>query len=403
MDSVRNPFSPSAGRRPPELAGRDEVIESAQIAAQRVALGKYARPTMLLGLRGTGKTVLLNEFGKIGQQHNVIVSKIEAPEQASLAKLIIPEMRRILRSLSTIEAAKHLATKGLRGLRNFASILKIEVSGIGIGIEGASDPEPGLADSGDIQFDLPELFVLLGEAAQSAGKGWLLLIDEVQYLNEDDLSALIVALHKVSQSDLPIAFAGAGLPQVARLAGEAKSYAERLFTYPKIGPLERQAAEIALIRPINAEGAQIEAAAVKEIVDATQGYPFFLQEWGAKAWDTASGPSISLDDARLAGELATVSLDEGFFKVRLDRLTRAETIFVIAMAQLGNDPVSLADIAKKLGRKPQSLSPARASIIHKGMIFSAEHGYLEFTVPLFADFMRRHVSKGIPVKQKDTP
>lgn len=403
MDSVRNPFSPSAGRRPPELAGRDEVIESAQIAAQRVALGKYARPTMLLGLRGTGKTVLLNEFGKIGQQHNVIVSKIEAPEQASLAKLIIPEMRRILRSLSTIEAAKHLATKGLRGLRNFASILKIEVSGIGIGIEGASDPEPGLADSGDIQFDLPELFVLLGAAAQSAGKGWLLLIDEVQYLNEDDLSALIVALHKVSQSDLPIAFAGAGLPQVARLAGEAKSYAERLFTYPKIGPLERQAAEIALIRPINAEGAQIEPDAVKEIVDATQGYPFFLQEWGAKAWDTASGSSISLDDARLAGELATLSLDEGFFKVRLDRLTRAETNFVIAMAQLGNDPVSLADIAKKLGRKPQSLSPARASIIHKGMIYSAEHGYLEFTVPLFADFMRRYVSKGIPVKQKDTP
>lgn len=393
MDSVRNPFAPSAGRRPPELAGRDEVIEAAQIAAKRVALGKYARPTMLLGLRGTGKTVLLNEFGKIGHLHNVLVSSIEAPEQASLAKLIIPEMRRILRSLSTIEAAKHLATKGLRGLRNFASILKIEVIGIGIGIEGATDPEPGLADSGDIQFDLPELFVLLGEAAKSAGKGWLLLIDEVQYLNENDLSALIVSLHKVSQSDLPIAFAGAGLPQVARLAGEAKSYAERLFTYPAIGPLSREAAEIALIRPIHAEGAEIDPAAVKHIVDATQGYPFFLQEWGAKAWDIAVGPNISLENVRLAGELATASLDDGFFKVRLDRLTRAETNFVIAMAQLGNDPVSLADIAKKLGRKPQSLSPARASIIHKGMIYSAEHGFLEFTVPLFADFMRRHIAR----------
>lgn len=397
MDSVRNPFAPSAGRRPPELAGRDDVIEAAQVAAQRVALGKYARPTMLLGLRGTGKTVLLNEFGKIGHQHNVLVSAIEAPEQASLAKLIIPEMRRILRSLSTIEAAKHLAAKGLRGLRNFASILKIEISGIGIGIEGASDPEPGLADSGDIQFDLPELFVLLGEAAKSAGKGWLLLIDEVQYLNENDLSALIVSLHKVSQSDLPIAFAGAGLPQVARLAGEAKSYAERLFTYPAIGPLSQEAAEIALIRPIHAEGAQIDHAAVKHIVDATQGYPFFLQEWGAKAWDIAVGPNISLEDVRLAGALATASLDEGFFKVRLDRLTRAETNFVVAMAELGNDPVSLADIAKKLGRKPQSLSPARASIIHKGMIYSAEHGFLEFTVPLFADFMRRHITRATAV------
>jgi hypothetical protein len=397
MDSVRNPFAPSAGRRPPELAGRDQVIEAAQVAAQRVALGKYARPTMLLGLRGTGKTVLLNEFGKIGHQQNVLVSAIEAPEQASLAKLIIPEMRRILRSLSTIEAAKHLAAKGLRGLRNFASILKIEISGIGIGIEGATDPEPGLADSGDIQFDLPELFVLLGEAAKSAGKGWLLLIDEVQYLNENDLSALIVSLDKVSQSDLPIAFAGAGLPQVARLAGEAKSYAERLFTYPAIGPLSQDAAEIALIRPIHAEGAQIDPVAVKHIVDATQGYPFFLQEWGAKAWDVAVGPNITLEDVRIAGALATASLDEGFFKVRLDRLTRAETNFVVAMAQLGNDPVSLADIAKKLGRKPQSLSPARASIIHKGMIYSAEHGFLEFTVPLFSDFMRRHIARSTAV------
>lgn len=393
MDPVRNPFAPSAGRRPPELAGREEVIQAAQTAIQRVALGKYARPTMLLGLRGTGKTVLLNEFYKIGDQHGLLVSKIEAPEQASLAKLIFPEMRRILRSLSTVEAAKHLAAKGLRGLRNFASILNIEVAGIGVGIEGASEPEPGLADSGDIQFDLPELFVLVGEAARSAGKGWLLLIDEVQYLNDTDLSALIVSLHKVSQADLPIAFAGAGLPQVARLAGEAKSYAERLFTYPAIGPLERQAAKIAITRPIEAEGAQIETVAVERIVEATQGYPFFLQEWGSKVWDIAAGPIINQADVKLARDLATHSLDQGFFKVRLDRLTRAETSFVIAMAQLGDGPVSLADIARHLGRTAKSLGPARASIIHKGMIYSAEHGFLEFTVPLFADFMRRHIAR----------
>lgn len=397
MDPVRNPFAPSAGRRPPELAGREEVIQAAQTAIQRVALGKYARPTMLLGLRGTGKTVLLNEFYKIGDQHGLLVSKIEAPEQASLAKLIFPEMRRILRSLSTVEAAKHLAAKGLRGLRNFASILNIEVAGIGVGIEGASEPEPGLADSGDIQFDLPELFVLVGEAARSAGKGWLLLIDEVQYLNDTDLSALIVSLHKVSQADLPIAFAGAGLPQVARLAGEAKSYAERLFTYPAIGPLERQAAQIAITRPIEAEGAQIETVAVERIVEATQGYPFFLQEWGSKVWDIAAGPIINQADVKLARGLATHSLDQGFFKVRLDRLTRAETSFVIAMAQLGDGPVSLADIARHLGRTAKSLGPARASIIHKGMIYSAEHGFLEFTVPLFADFMRRHIARGTSV------
>lgn len=394
MDPVRNPFAPSAGRRPPELAGRDDILDAARTMTRRAALARYARPVMLIGLRGTGKTVLLNEFRKIGEDEGLLVSFIESPEGANLARLLIPEMRKILRSLSTVEAARHWATKGLRGLRNFASILKIEMSGIGVGIEGASDDEPGVADSGDIQFDLPDLFNLVGKAAQSAGKGWLLLIDEVQYLNETDLSALIVALHKVSQSDLPIAFAGAGLPQVARLAGEAKSYAERLFTYPAIGALGQDAAGVAISRPITAEGAQIAAPAVRQIVEATQGYPFFIQEWGSKVWDAAVGPEITPQDVAAARDPVIASLDEGFFKVRLDRLTRAETTFVIAMAKLGDGPVPLASIAKELGRTTQSLGPTRASIIHKGMIYSAEHGYLAFTVPLFADFMRRHVAVG---------
>lgn len=394
MDPVRNPFAPSAGRRPPELAGRDDILEAARTAAKRAALGRYARPTMLLGLRGTGKTVLLNEFRKIGEQEGLIVSNIEAPEGANLARLIIPEMRKVLRSLSTIEAARQWAVRGLRGLRNFASLLKIEVAGIGVGIEGASDEEPGLADSGDIQFDLPDLFELLGKTAKEAGKGWLLLVDEVQYLNETDLSALIVALHRVSQSDLPIAFAGAGLPQVARLAGEAKSYAERLFTYPSVGALGPEAATAAITRPIEAEGAKIASVAVKQVVQATQGYPFFIQEWGSKVWDIAQGPEITLHDVETARDPVIASLDDGFFKVRLDRLTRAETSFVVAMAKLGDGPIPLANIAKALGRTTQSLGPARASIIHKGMIFSAEHGYLAFTVPLFADFMRRHVANG---------
>lgn len=394
MDPVRNPFAPSAGRRPPELAGRDDILDAARTAAKRAAVGRYARPTMLLGLRGTGKTVLLNEFRKIGEQEGLIVSHIEAPEGANLARLIIPEMRKVLRSLSTIEAARHWAVKGLRGLRNFASLVKLEVAGIGVGIEGASDEEPGLADSGDIQFDLPDLFDLLGKTAQQAGKGWLLLVDEVQYLGETDLAALIVSLHRVSQSDLPIAFAGAGLPQVARLAGEAKSYAERLFTYPAVGALGLEAATAAITRPIEAEGAKIDAAAVGQIVEATQGYPFFIQEWGSKVWDIAAGPEIGISDVEAARDPVIASLDDGFFKVRLDRLTRAETAFVVAMARLGDGPVPLANIAKALGRTTQSLGPARASIIHKGMIYSAEHGYLAFTVPLFADFMRRHVANG---------
>lgn len=394
VDPVRNPFAPSAGRRPPELAGRDDILEAARTAVKRAAAGRYSRPTMLLGLRGTGKTVLLNEFRKIGQENGLLVSSIEAPEGANLARLLVPEVRKTLRSLSTIEAAKQLATRGLRGLRNFASMLKIDVAGIGVGIEGASDDEPGLADSGDILFDLPDLFELLGNTAKAARKGWLLLVDEVQYLNETDLSALIVSLHRVSQSDLPIAFAGAGLPQVARLAGDAKSYSERLFTYPAVGALGLDAAAAAIERPIEAEGAEIDPDAVEKIFGATEGYPFFIQEWGSKVWDISAGPVIATSDVDAAREPVMASLDEGFFKVRLDRLTRAETSFVIAMAKLGDGPVPLANIAKALGRTTQSLGPTRASIIHKGMIYSAEHGYLAFTVPLFADFMRRHASNG---------
>ncbi len=389
MDPVRNPFAPSAGHPPPELAGRDEILEAATTACKRAMSGRYARPTLLLGLRGTGKTVLLNEFKKIGEVEGLIVSRIEAPENASLARLIVPEMRKVLRSLSGAEAAKEIALRGLRGLRNFAAAFNLEIAGIGVGIEGASDPEPGLADSGDIQFDLPDLFEAVGTAAAQANRAWLLLIDEVQYLNSEDLSALIVSLHQVSQSNMPIVFAGAGLPQVARLAGDAKSYAERLFSYPPIGALDSTAAAQAVKRPIVNEGAQIGNEAINMIVQASHGYPFFIQEWGSQCWDLATEPEITLTDVEKAHAPVIASLDSGFFKVRMDRLTRAETVFVAAMANLGDGPYPIADIANALGRKTQSIGPTRANIIHKGMIYSAEHGYLAFTVPLFAEFMRR--------------
>jgi len=344
---------------------------------------------MLLGLRGTGKTVLLNEFKKIGDAEGLTVSRIEAPENASLARLIVPEMRKVLRSLSGAEAAREIALRGLRGLRNFAAGFNLEIAGIGVGIEGASDPEPGLADSGDIEFDLPDLFEAVGTAAARANRAWLLLIDEVQYLNSEDLSALIVSLHRVSQSNMPIVFAGAGLPQVARLAGDAKSYAERLFSYPPVGALQRDAAAQAVRRPIENEGAKIGEAAIELIVESSRGYPFFIQEWGSQSWDLARDPEITLADVENAHGLVISSLDNGFFKVRMDRLTRAETVFVSAMANLGDGPYPIADIANALGRRTQSIGPTRANIIHKGMIYSAEHGYLAFTVPLFAEFMRR--------------
>jgi len=403
MDPVRNPFAPSAGRRPPELAGRDDILETALTLCRRTAIGRYARPMMLLGLRGTGKTVLLNEFRKLGETEGLLVSRIEAPEGASLGRLIIPEMLKVTRSLSGIAAARHLAVRGLRGLRNLAAGIRIEVAGISLGIEGAADPEPGLADSGDLVVDLPDLFEVIGSAARSAGKGWLLLIDEVQYLSPEDLSALIVSLHRVSQSDLPVAFAGAGLPQVARLAGDAKSYAERLFLYPGVGALDAQAAARAIRLPIENEGARITEQAVERIVSATRGYPFFIQEWGSKVWDISGGPTIMPADVDAAESPVIAALDDGFFKVRMDRLTRAETAFVAAMARLGDGPYPIGDIARELGRRTQALGPTRASIIHKGMIYSAEHGYLAFTVPLFADFMRRHAESTSNSTQGPTP
>lgn len=385
MDPYRNPFTPGAGSPPPELAGRDDILEAARRSCGRAIRGRSARSLMLLGLRGTGKTVLLNEIGRIAEKEGLLVSKVEAPEGESLPRLLHPEMRKVLRSLSTINAAKDIARRGLRGLRSFASIFKIEVGGVEVGVE----PEPGFADSGNLQHDLPDLFILIGKAAKAAKKGWILLIDEVQYLSEQDLSALIVSTHKISQDGLPIFLVGAGLPQVARLSGDAKSYAERLFLYLSVDALDPASAALAVEKPIREEEASITPDALALIVERTKGYPFFLQEWSSFAWDSAEGPEISLDDATRSYDQTLVSLDAGFFKVRIDRLTKAETQFVRAMAALGDGPYAVSDIAAMMQRKLSSLGPARSSIIRKGMIYSTDHGYLDFTVPLFADFMRR--------------
>lgn len=385
MDPFRNPFAPGAGSRPPELAGRDAILDAATISCGRALNGRNARSIMLLGLRGTGKTVLLNEIGNIAKELGLLVSKVEAPEKESLARLLYPEMRKVMRSLSSEEAAKQIAARGIKALRGFASIFKIEIGGVEVGVEA----EPGLADSGNLQHDLPDLFDVIGQAAKAAGKGWLLLIDEVQYLSEADLSALIVAIHDMSQKGLPVLLVGAGLPQVARLAGEAKSYAERLFIYPEIGALEPEAAAKAVQKPITDENVLIEPTALASIVARTRGYPFFLQEWASVSWNNADGSEITFDDVNRSYTETLASLDGGFFRVRIDRLTRAEVQFVKTMSTLGDGPYAMADIAKALGRSQSSLGPTRASIISKGMIYSTDHGYLTFTVPLFADFMRR--------------
>lgn len=386
MDAVRNPFAPGAGSNPPELAGRETILQDAQTAIQRALIGKSSRSQMLLGLRGVGKTVLLNKIEELAEAAGHVTSFMEAPEGKSLSELLVPKINQALRKLSIAESAKATVHRALRALRSFASTFTISYGDASISV----DPEIGVADSGEIEADLSELFVRVGEAAKAAGKAWTLLIDEVQYLRPDDLAALIVSLHRANQKNLPVLFFGAGLPQVAALSGNAKSYAERLFHYPAVGPLGKTAAETAIRQPIEDEGENIEPEAVDEIFAKTKGYPYFLQEWGYQCWNIAEGPCINLGDASKAAGEATKRLDDGFFKVRFDRLTPKEREYVIAMAKLGEGPYRSSDVAAALNETPQSLGPRRAQIISKGMIYSPSHGDIAFTVPMFSQYLLRN-------------
>ena len=386
MDPIRNPFEPGAGNRPPELAGREDVLSEATVALHRALLGKSSRSQMLLGLRGVGKTVLLNKIEEIADGQGHITSFIEAPEGKSLSELLVPKITQALRKLSLHESAKASAHHALRVLRSFAATFKLSFGEVSISV----DPETGSADSGDIESDLSELFVQVGLAAKAAGKAWTLLIDEVQYLKSPDLGALIVALHKVNQKNLPVLFFGAGLPQVAALSGDAKSYAERLFHYASVGKLQKIDAKKAIQQPVIDEGEEITDEAVDEIISKTQGYPYFLQEWGYQSWNIAAGSPIELADVIKADAQAMQRLDNGFFKVRFDRLTPREREYVIAMAKLGAGPYRSSDVADALGANSQSLGPRRSQIISKGMIYSPSHGDIAFTVPMFNEYLTRN-------------
>ena len=389
MDPVRNPFAPGAGSQPPELAGRDEIIGAADVALQRALLGRHDRSQILLGLRGTGKTVLLNKIEQLAEGHGYLTSFIEAPKDHSLAELLYPRIHQVLRKLSIVKDAKERAYSAMRALRGFASAFKISYGDYSLSV----DPEPGAADSGVLEYDLSDLFVSVGRAAEAAKKGWVLLIDEVQYLKDDEMAALIVAIHRINQKQLPIMFFGAGLPQIAALSGEAKSYAERLFKFPPVGPLDVGASKRAIRQPIEDEGEEIDDPALSEIVGRAEGYPYFLQEWGYQSWNTTEASPIDTVDVQEASDAVQKRLDEGFFKVRFDRLTPKEREYVIAMAGLGNGPYRSSAIARLLGEKPTSLAPRRAKIIKKGMIYSPEYGEVAFTVPMFDDYLRRTVMR----------
>jgi len=384
MDPTRNPFSPGAGARPPELAGREAIVESATIALQRIARGRQEKSQMLLGLRGVGKTVLLNRIGQIAEDMGAIVVTLEAPEGQRLAAFLAPALKAVLLKLSRVEQARDLAQRALGALRGFASAFTVSIGEIDVAIT----PET-VADSGNLEVDLPELMACVGKAAQAAGKTVVLLLDEVQYLAEEDLRGLIVAMHRIAQRGWPVILFGAGLPQVAALAGEAKSYAERLFDYPAVGPLLPDAARSALQDPIEEEAEAIDNEALSKILAITEGYPYFLQEWGKHSWNTAKQSPIQASDVEQASTLATEALDRSFFRVRFDRLTPREQDYLRAMASLGAGPHRSGDIADVLGISVQTAGPLRSALIKKGMIWSPAHGHTAFTVPMFDAFMVR--------------
>ena len=387
MNPITNPFAPGAGTRPPELAWRDELLEQIHIATERTRLGYPAKSVLMVGLRGVGKTVLLDRMRDNAEEAGLHTLRIEAPETRSLPALLAPQLRLCLLQLSRNEQARDLAQRALRGLAGFAQALKFKYEDIEVGLD--FDPEPGLADNGDLEHDLQALLELVGSAAKSAETALILFIDELQYVPEAELEALIMALHRVSQRQLPVLLVGAGLPQLRGRMGRAKSYAERLFDFPEIGPLDSNAAKRAISKPANAQDVVVEKAALNKIVEETEGYPYFIQEWGKHAWDAAEKSPITLQDVEVVSKEAIAALDESFFRVRFDRLTPLEKRYLRAMAELGAGPHRSGDIADLLGRKVSALGPTRAQLIYKGMIWSPNHGDTAFTVPLFDGFMHR--------------
>ena len=387
MDAIANPYAPGAGTPPPELAGRDELREQVRVAIERLRRGFPSKSILMVGLRGVGKTVLLDRMRDDAEATGIHTVRIEAPEGRSLPALLAPELRVALLRLSRNEQAKALGERALRALAGFARALKVKFHDIEVGVD--FDPEPGLADNGDLEHDLAALLETVGAAAQRAGTALVLFIDELQYVKENELAALITGLHRTAQRRMPIGLVGAGLPQLRGRMGQAKSYAERLFDFPEIGELPPPAARQALVKPALDQGVEITEDALEQILVETHRYPYFLQEWGKHAWQVAERSPITLKDVQGASAVALAALDASFFRVRFDRLTLAEKRYVRAMAELGPGPHRSGDVAEAVGRKVTSLAPIRNQLIAKGMIFSPSHGDTAFTVPLFDEFLRR--------------
>lgn len=387
MDPLRNPYAPGAGTPPPILAGRDDLVQTAELALARVKRGSAAKSFIAVGLRGVGKTVVLNKVQRLADDQGYESAYIEAYDEIRLPEVLAKALRPILLRLNRLEAVSAAAKRALRTLRSFASAFKINIGGVDIGVE----PEEGAADTGDITVDLPDLLVAVGQAAKEQNTAVAIIIDEIQYLAERDLAALIMAVHRVNQKQLPVVLFGAGLPQLRGKMGEAKSYVERLFDFPTVDALHPADAMKAVAEPARQEGVEFEQEALDEILRVTAGYPYFLQEWGHAVWLAAERSPIKKIVVETSYGDAIARLDGSFFRVRLDRMTPTEKKYMRALAELGPGPHRSGDVARVYGAQVASVAPIRANLISKGMIYSPAYGETAFTVPLFDDFMRREM------------
>ncbi|HVF03298.1 MAG TPA: ATP-binding protein [Frankiaceae bacterium] len=389
MDRATNPYTPNAGAPPRYLAGRRAEVDEFRVLLRRLAKGYTEQSIIVTGLRGVGKTVLLGQYQKIAAEEDWVAVDAEVSKNTQFGSQMANLARRALLRVSPKTRWGARAKQAAGILKSFS----LTVSPDGALTAGLDvDPEWGHADTGNLNEDLADVFEALGEAAREKGRGVVFLFDEIQFHSKAELEALIGAVHRTVQRQLPITFAGAGLPQLPGLAGDAKSYAERLFKFPMIGELPPDAATEALVVPARDEGVEYEPAAVAEIVAYTEGYPYFIQEFGRAVWNVAEGPTITVADTSSARELVEAELDESFFRSRVQRSTPEELRYLRAMAELGADAQKAADVAEVLGRTSEQVAPLRARLINKGLLYTPRYGYAKFTVPRFDRFMRRFMA-----------
>lgn len=386
MDPRLNPFNPTAGARPPAFEGRDKLLEDADIALDRLLNGLHANSMMLTGLRGVGKTVLLNRILDDAKAKGYETAKFEVPDDSGghLARYAARNLATILARLDKSEAARKLARDAGEMLQGFMSRFNVSFEGVGVKVKNpAARPPP------DLEFELPDLLLAVAMAARAKGSAVALFIDEVQYLSAKELSALARGCHEIAQAGAPLIVVATGLPQIRALSGEAKSYAERLYDFRDVGPLDDDAARRVLTEPARAQGVAFEDAALDLILRETGGYAYFLQAWGKYAWDEAETSPITARDVKEAEVSILAFMDESFFRVRFDRCTPKEQRYLRAMAELGPGPHRSGDIAEAAGYLVNEVAPTRRALISAGMIYSQRHGETAFTVPLFDQFMKR--------------